>query len=920
MKPILLTMAAFGSYINETTIDFTQFGSSGLYLITGDTGAGKTMIFDAITFALYGEPSGTDRSASELRSDFASPEMRTFVRFRFAVANREFEIERNPAYQRRALRGGGTTTESANATLKFLSESHAPVTGEQNVTRTVEEIIRLSRRQFTQIEMIAQGAFRELLSANTDTRMQIFRKLFETDHFDKLSNALTVMKNDLQSQYAKFETNRKIQLDLVQCGDESPFAPQLNQAKALGVLPEEMFALISNIMDEDAKSEDSLGKDLEMVHNELRKFSGLFVQAQQQQTLKTAKSNREKKRCEKVPLYEKWNETRTKLPKIEELNKRSGLLSAHLSDYDALEKKQNEILNLSKSIENLPAEIQRCEEERTTLEKRIILYKDELKELGNAGAQKVTWENQKKECDDKILKINRLQSDLQDLQIQCENFRALQDEYIQAKNNHDEQNAYYLNLQRAFLDEQAGIMAEILEEGCPCPVCGSTTHPHKAVKSQSAPTEETVNKAKKNSERLQEIMTKKSVAASELKGKITSSSAQLEKFVTELLGSCELREAPDKIKAMQLELSQNSTDLQTKIQNAVKNINRKEQLEGVIPKEEEKLSLIADEKSKKKEQLDKDQGMLSPLKTQFAEMKSKLPYPTRQELNEEIAGLKKEALMIQQEHDNAKLAVDKVEKEISTLDGQVKTLEQQLKDVPVLDEEKLRSEQSDLQKRESDLQKQTKTLATRLKINKDAQRTLTELQQQMAELELRTAMVKELADTAGGTLSGREKVKLETYVQMAYLDRVLAYANKRYMRMSNGQYELKRRTDADNRRSQSGLELNVVDHNTSKERSVNSLSGGEAFMASLCLALGLSDQVQAANGGIRLDSLFVDEGFGTLDSEALRQALAALRDLTEGDRLVGLISHVSELDDKIDSKIVVTKDKVSGSRVKIAVD
>lgn len=917
MKPLQLTLAAFGSYIKETTIDFTQFGRSGLYLITGDTGAGKTMLFDAVTFALYGEPSGRDRTAGELRSDFATPEMRTFVRFRFSVGGREYEVERNPAYQRKSMRGGGTTTESANASLTFLSEEHPPVSGDGNVTKKIEEIIRLSRSQFTQIEMIAQGAFRELLSASTETRMQIFRKLFETGRFDKLSNLLVSMRNDLQSEYSKFTEKRKIKLDLLSCDSQSPHAEALKVAQTVGILPNEMFQLIENIITEDRNSESSLNAESNGIQQKLGEFSGLFLLAQQQTTLINAKKELENKRKEQLPLQGKWNETKLKLPDIEEFNKQIGLLNARSSDYDALETAQKEILNLSKSLEKESGEISQCKEEIAELEKAIEQKKSELKQLDDAGAQKVALENKKKEREDNLLKINELQSNIHALQKQCDAYRKLQEEYLSAQKDYQKKNSCYEDLQMAFLNEQAGIMADGLEEGKPCPVCGSTTHPHKASKSLNSPTEVAVNQAKASAVTAQSLMVQKSAAANEAKGKIDTATSQLKKMVEELLGGGELREAPEKINNRQKELKQQILELKSKIETEEKNISRKNELQKSIPEDEDKQKQLADTIQKKKEIFAEVKVKLDNFQTQCAEIERNLLYPTRKALNAEIVRLGNEVSQIQQAHDEAKAAFDNVAKKISELEGQVSSFERQLDGVPPIDAERLRMEQAGLQQRDAELKQHIGQLAARLKINADAQRSLTELQQQMADLEARAVMVKELADTAGGTLSGREKVKLETYVQMAYLDRVIAYANIRYMQMSSGQYELKRREDAANRRSQSGLELDVVDHYTGKERSVNSLSGGEAFMASLCLALGLSDQVQAANGGIRLDSLFVDEGFGTLDSEALRQALVALKNLTEGDRLVGLISHVSELDDKIDSKIVVTKDKVAGSQAQI---
>lgn len=241
----------------------------------------------------------------------------------------------------------------------------------------------------------------------------------------------------------------------------------------------------------------------------------------------------------------------------------------------------------------------------------------------------------------------------------------------------------------------------------------------------------------------------------------------------------------------------------------------------------------------------------------------------------------------------------------------------QLKDAEEIDVDTEKKRQTELTTEKADLTKAITVISSRLDRNGEALKNIRKGSGRLTEVETKWTWVKALSNTANGNIGGKEKIMLETYVQMTYFDRILARANTRFMIMSGGQYELKRRIEAENNRSQSGLELDVIDHYNGTERSVKTLSGGESFKASLSLALGLSDEIQSSAGGIRLDTMFVDEGFGSLDDESLQQAMRALYGLTEGNRLVGIISHVSELKEKIDKQIVVTKEKSGGSRAEI---
>lgn len=917
MRPIQLTMSAFGSYVNETTIDFSQFGISGLYLISGDTGAGKTMIFDAITFALFGETSGHNRKPSDMRSDFAKPEDKTFVRLKFAVGDKQYTVERNPAYERAAKRGGGTAVEDASATLTF-EDGSTPISKDKEVTNKIVEILKLDKTQFSQIEMISQGDFRELLSASTETRITIFRKLFDTGLYDKLQKELAEAAKHCATECSKIQNERSNALQRVSCASDDPAADDLVMLKQNDIVVEtEAFKLIEDVIAFDQVADQKIQDELETVSKRLTEIPGLIDKAGIQFELKATEDALKETSAQLNPLEEAFNVESEKQPQVEAKNMSIGAIDKEMPDYGALETKLAVMKSLSEKVAKCPMVISDKEKANVEMKKKIDELKEEQKNLSNAGAQKATLEAQQKTLNDEKLNLTKLQQDLITLQNACVQYRVVMKEVKAVFEKLSDKKSVYDNLQTAFLCEQAGIMAEDLEEGQPCPVCGSTHHPHKAVKSATAPTEVAVKAAKTDMDKVQEDWNKKNENANQLKGNINQMTEAAKTSVKTWVGACEIKDAPEKIKGKIVDINDHLAKVDAAIKKEDENIRRKQKLDEEIPSLEEKLSKDKEEVGRLREQLAKDTASLQSAENESKDLASKLSFKTKEEAQNARKTLFDEVDKLKADYKNAEEKLQKCKDAISKLQSKKKTLSDQLKNCPEIDKQAIEQEQKTLNERSQMLTKQSKMIASRKGINEDA---LKEIKVKSADLAVQTrrkAWIQELSDTATGGVRGKDKVNLETYVQMAYLDRVVAYANSRYMSMSGGQYELKRSEEAANKRSKSGLDLNVLDHYTGKERGVNSLSGGEAFIASLSLALGLSDMVQASAGGIRLDSLFVDEGFGSLDPEVLQMAMKTLKSLTDGNRLIGLISHMDDLEKNIDKKIVVTKDKVDGSRATV---
>ena len=455
-----------------------------------------------------------------------------------------------------------------------------------------------------------------------------------------------------------------------------------------------------------------------------------------------------------------------------------------------------------------------------------------------------------------------------------------------------------------------------MSDGEPCPVCGSTHHPSKAKAHENAPTKEALDELKAGCEKSRKDATEKSESAAKM------SAARTEKFKTliaaldELDGEKNISEVKDVIRHQMEENQKKLATLRLTAEAQKALVSRREELEKIIRENEEKITEIDGEILEKSKILAAKKGAFETAEQQIEKLRKDLKFPSENEANLRIAELKKSLTEIESKIEQTREAVVEKKSRIEALKSAISEAEKILKK-PAPKEENLTESQGLLREELSHISQRRRLLSAELSANRFAHSEIKKKQDEISAIEERWRMVKSLSDTANGTLSGKEKIMLETYVQMTYFERIVARANLRLLVMSGGQYELKVRREAENLRSQSGLELDVVDHYNGTERSVKSLSGGESFKAALSLALGLSEEIQSASGGIKLDTMFVDEGFGSLDSESLDQAIRALKEAACGNRLVGIISHVSELSERIDKKILVKKDISGGSTIKI---
>ncbi len=918
MRPLKLTVSAFGPYAEKTEIDMEALGERGLYLITGDTGAGKTTIFDAITYALYGAASGENRDPSMMRSKYAGPDTPTYVKLVFEYGGKVYTVKRNPEYTRQAKRGGGTATQRAE--VELILPDDRIITKNKEVSDEIRNIIGLDQEQFSKIAMIAQGDFLKLLLAPTSERQIIFRDIFKTEHFSDLQNEL---KNAASAALSDCE---RLSGEIRRCADSAVFDGE-KYGEIFGaeyIRADAAVEALGEIIESDEAKSENLASETERLAKKLEDMNRRIGKAEETEAARRALADAETKLKEAEPelalLKNNLDAERAKQPERAKLESEAAVLESALPDYDESDKisevlkaKQSEAANENQKADALKIKINEITEALGGL-------KLEREKLSGAGErrEKLTAELKKTETREKRLK--ELAQRMDELK---KHRNRLNEAWAKKEKTAAETNALKDisdKMNKAYLKEQAGILAEDLKDGEPCPVCGSTSHPNPTSKSETAPTEAELDEIMDRIERAERIEHQANEAYIEMRRHEASLSGECENRGSDLMDTADLGEIAERLPDAADEAEEELNLLRAELKTEKSRAARAAELENLIPETEKNLREAEAELAGSEKKIAALGAEIDEKSGSLKKLSEKLKYDSRADAEKRLLKIRSEIGNIEAALKSAEESFDKKSAEVSALRGSVKSLSERLSDAPVIDLEKLAGEKAELDRESAELRETSADLALSIKTNRAARDGIAGSAEKLASAEKRYTAVREMADTAGGTLRGREKVMLETYVQTAYFDKIIACANTRLLIMTDGRYELRRQAEADNNRSQSGLELSVADHWSGTERSVKTLSGGESFMASLALALGLSDEVQASAGGIALGTMFVDEGFGSLDEDSLRQAINALSGLTDGNRLVGIISHVGELKQRIDKQIIVTKQKSGGSRVKIVCD
>ena len=994
MRPTELIISAFGPYAGEVTLDMASLGDRGLYLITGDTGAGKTTLFDAIAFALYGNASGDSRKPRMLRSKYARPDARTYVEMGFSYSGKEYRVRRNPEYMRTKQRGEGETREKPDAQL------HMPdgrlVTGDKAVTAEVEGLLGLNREQFSQIAMLAQGSFSRLLSGRTEDRGIIFREIFKTKPYQLFQEKLKDRAKGLYGRYADSRKSMEQYAGGVITEGHSEELKLRWKEVPQGSL-EALLEVLDQLIGADEAQQQGKDRAMALVRDEMAALG-----------MELGKMQGDAAVCRDMAAAA--DVLRENMPVLEQAKVRYEREKERQADRDGLigtVTRMEENLKTYDRFDSLQENLKACRKETESLEKR----------LGQAALEERQWK-ERNDSDEKILeslrqageeyqaaltagerlgeysgRIGLLAEELAQYGQERKKLEAARERYRAAGEESRRADDAYREMYQRFLDNQAGILASRLTEGQPCPVCGSVAHPAPAryLEEGNEAAKDKVDRLKAAAEEKDKAAARLSLEAGRLAGSLDTRYERMKQQIDAEVATWKedwqkrIRQAEADAAALASEtgdvrqgrryfleqwelmmgqlkgqLERQAAAQKEKIREKKKRKEDKEAVEGRRALGRQSLEEASERKQQAQKMLAESQAKERELESRLKEMESSLPYENRKAAQAELvekkaflAGLEKAFKEAEESYNRISRRVSDAQARLEALRGRMaekdaegresageeiagrETAEEDRDpakgpdtmlpggmDVRTAMEhlearmQENRQHQSEARERLTGLEQEKSRLHHRLETNRMARERISEQKASMEEIQKEWTWVKALSDTAAGEVGGKEKITLETYAQMAYFERIIARANTRFMVMSGGQYELKRCTEEDNR-GKNGLGLNVIDHYNGTERSVKTLSGGESFQASLSLALGLSDEIQSAAGGIRLDTLFVDEGFGSLDEDTLNLAMKSLGDLAEGRRLVGIISHVGELKERIQHQIVVVKDKTGGSRAYI---
>lgn len=919
MRPLKLTLSAFGPYAGKTDFDFDKLGTGGLYLITGDTGAGKTTIFDAITYALYGDPSGNNREVSMFRSKYADLETPTFVKLTFKYKDNEYVVKRNPEYERASQRGSGVTKQTAGVELTLPDKK--VLTKTKEVDTAIKNIMGIDKNQFCQIAMIAQGDFLKLLLAPTKERIEIFRHIFKTKLYSDLQNKLKQEASSLDNNCLQIRQSITQYIAGINCDESSLHCVQVSKAKNNELPIDECISLLENLLAEDSQSEE---KTAEKILNIEKQADTIKLNIQQGESISRAKllleqtqALLEKLSSEKITLAAALDEENKRSVEIEKLTKDSATISAQLPEYDELSQKQAALAKNISLIEKNNLTLNKAKTDIDTLKSQIESLSAEAKTLEKCGEQKIILENNILSLNDRLSKLQQLLQSMEALKKNHEEHKKAVQIYKEKQANVDGLDASYKEGHKLYLDAQAGILAESLEENMPCPVCGSLSHPKKASKPVDVPTKEELDALQNRLSAANKEVERASQAAGKLNGVINEKIEATLTSIKELLGDINMNSATDIAKENISELQSKIKSINSEIEQLSKNISRKDSIEKILPQSTKRLEELQDSINTISNTVTTYTSENKAIEERIKSLKSKLLFSSKLEADTKIKSNNDTVLKIQKAIELATKRLNECSEKLASATATKAELSKQLegKEEINLDNEKIKL--NELESNIRRLRAYKEEIHSRIVNNQSNYKNINLKSDELIKAEKQYTIVKSLSDTANGNITGKDKIMLETYIQMHYFDRIISRANARLVIMTGGQYDLVRRKEAASKMGQSGLDLDVIDHYNGTERSVKSLSGGESFKASLALALGLSDEIQSSAGGIQLDTMFIDEGFGSLDEDSLAQAMNALASLASSNKLIGIISHVGELKQKIDKQIIVKKDKTGGSRAEI---
>lgn len=887
MKPLKIKISAFGPYKNCIDIDFEKLGESGIFLITGDTGAGKTTIFDSISFALFGEVSGSNRPVPSVRSDFADNDTETFVELEFTHKNKKYKIRRNPAYERTKKRGEGTTKTSADASLEYDDKV---ISGTKNVDIKIEEILGINSKQFKQISMLAQGEFLKILFAESKDRTEIFRRIFDTDIYNQIAKRLAdktrIAKAELEQlkDYFAINSSNIVWKDGIQ-----------------SVQPKDVNELFIQEILEKLQQEIKINSEqFEKCQEQISKQSDENSKMEKEITAQKDKNDKID-RCQKLQEEQKVLQEKQEDIKQKEIliQKSQEIINKILPKEDKKKELEKEISQKQKVLQDISEKIELGKKKEEKF-KQIL----ELIEIIKVQFQKYSeLKDGKTELEDKIKKLQVIIKEQENKKIASENAQKIEAEW-------EKLSTEVLEKEKEFFREQAGILAEKLKENEPCPVCGSLHHPNLAIKSKSVLTKEELDNLKEKEEKSRKTLTDATNKVTEINSKIETLIKEFgEKPDVELYNK-KYAEISEELEKAYNQLNDNYKKIMLKdivIESFEYDIF-KEKITNKISKEREEFLKLQTQQEENKKQIDELLQKKEKAQNDYQNTLKELGFENEEQYKKSVLN-------------NLQIEIfsKEIEKYKTDVTINATKLEEIQKEIKGFEKVDLTAKIQEFNNKKQELENMRRQQMEYHRIFENNNRILVDLQTNSKKLDSKIkefTMVEDLSKIANGTVYGKRRIEFEQFVQASYFDMVIIEANKRLLKMTDNRFLLVRKESSERVSDKIGLELEVIDNYNGKRRDVKSLSGGEAFKAALSLALGLSDVIQSYSGGIVVDTMFIDEGFGSLDTESREQAINTLNQLTDNHKLIGIISHVTELKERIDKKVIVTK-STEGSKITV---
>lgn len=964
MRPLILTLSAFGPFPGSETIRFSDFGENPLFLINGPTGAGKTTLLDAICFALYGKTTGDEREGAQMRCDLSPPDILTEVTFAFELGGHRFRIRRVPEQQRPKAKGEGTTTQNPEAQLVELlsddSERLIVAAKVSEATREIEGLTGLSVDQFRQVMVLPQGQFRQLLLADSSEREKIFGQLFQTRIYKQLEEHLKIRAAEIRRKReeqrilqagilsgAEVENIEQLETELTSCEPACTTARKEQEAKETAHSAAEKALTQGQALEQNFVRWDKTAADLRQCEEDRPRIDAIRAQiANAERAAKLAPLFADRSRCEK-DLAQAQSEA-------DEATKRLA----------AARKALKEATVNRKATAQLQIELKQANEELT----RLKGYHERVEGLANARTKKERADRtakqtelvlQFKELADRYLALHNLEKKKLEVEQQQGILAKAKEQEETRRREQQEREQRAKRLELAWHQGQAAILARELQEGAPCPVCGSIEHPTPAHTDRELPNQQQVEQAREAlrlaTEALEEARqqtTKKQERLRDLEREakslreLVTTDATLDRLKEEIRALQEEAKnlafsLPDRERIQHLDAEtlraeresarSSAAAAQAQVESAEQELpeayRERGALDGAIAKTSATVTRIEKEIERLETCFQQATNALTAARTAddaAAAQRQKAETAlteARQCAANALASSSfadetayRSALLDDENLRQRKVEEKAFEKKLEQLTGAHQQLSEQLQGLTRPDLPALTATTAAAKGAKDRATETWSSLDKRLSLLLDTRKKLESTAVEQKKLDDEYAVVGTLSDVANGQTGN--KISLQRFVLSVLLDDVLLEAGHRLQLMSKGRYRLLRKEDRAKGNKASGLELEVEDAYTGKTRAVATLSGGESFMAALSLALGLSDVVQAYAGGIRLDTLFIDEGFGSLDAESLDLAIRALLDLQATGRMIGIISHVAELKEQMPLRLDVIADR-GGSRVRL---